>query len=98
MLNRKTFFIREHVGFLKLSDTYDILDPESQKQLGIAREKPGAFIHLMRFLVNKRFLPTKVFVYEGADHENESKLLFSIQRGVTVFRSRINIHDKQGKI
>ena len=54
MLNRKTFFIREHVGFLKLSDTYDILDPETQKQVGIAREKPGTLIHVLRFLVNKR--------------------------------------------
>ncbi|MDH4163976.1 MAG: phospholipid scramblase family protein [Nitrospirota bacterium] len=98
MLNRKNFFIREHVGFMKLSDTYDILDPETQKQVGIAREKPGTLIHVLRFLVNKRLLPTKVFVYEGENHEDESKLLFSIQRGVTLFRSRVNIHDKGGAI
>ena len=42
MLNRKTYFIREHVGFMKLSDTYDILDPDTQEQIGIAKEKPGA--------------------------------------------------------
>jgi len=98
MLNRKTFFIREHVGFMKLSDTYDILDPETQRQLGIARERPGAFIHILRFLVNKRFLPTKVFVYEGPDHEDERKLLFSIHRGVTIFSARINICDSRGTI
>ncbi len=39
MLNRQTYFIREHVGFMKLSDTYDILDPEAQNQIGIAKEK-----------------------------------------------------------
>ena len=39
MLNRKTYFIREHVGLMKLSDTYDILDPETKQQLGIAKEK-----------------------------------------------------------
>ena len=98
MLNRKTFFIREHVGFMKLSDTYDILDPETQRQVGIAREKPGTLIHILRFLINKRLLPTKVFVYEGEDHEDERKLLFSIQRGVTLFRSRVNIHDKGGSV
>ena len=96
MLNRKTFFIREHVGFMKLSDTYDILDPETQQQLGIAREKPGNLVLVLRFLVNKRLLPTKVFVYEGTDHEDERKLLFSIQRGASLFRARVNICDNHG--
>lgn len=96
MLNRKSYFIREHAGLLKMSDTYDILDPETQGQLGIAKEKPGALIHLLRLFINKRLLPTKVFIYEGADHENEEKLLFSIQRGVTLFRSRVDICDQQG--
>ena len=42
MLSRKTFFIREHVGFLKLSDTYDILDPETQKT---SRDREGEAGH-----------------------------------------------------
>lgn len=98
MLNRKTFFIREHVGFVKFSDTYDILDPETQGQLGIAKEKPTTFIHILRLLVNKSLLPTTVFVYEGADYENENRLLFSIQRGFSFIRSRVNICDRQGKV
>jgi len=98
MLNKKSYFIREHVGLMKLSDTYDILDPETQEQIGIAREKPGAFIHVLRFLVHKKLLPTKVFVYEGADHEDESKLLFSIQRGISFLRSRVNISDSHGTV
>lgn len=98
MLNRKTFFIREHVGFLKMSDTYDILDPVNQNQLGVAKEKPGSLIVVLRFLINKQMLPTKVFVYEGSSHENESNLLFSIQRGFTLFRSKINICDKNNKV
>lgn len=98
MLERKTYFIREHVGLLKLSDTYDILDPETKGQLGIAREKPGGFVHVLRFLMNKQVLPTKVFVYEGADPNDESKLLFSIRRGFTFLRSRVDICDKQGNV
>ena len=39
MLNRKQYFIREHAGLLKLSDVYDILDPESKAKIGEAREK-----------------------------------------------------------
>lgn len=98
MLDRRMYFIRERVGFLKLADTYDILDPGTQAQLGIAKEKPGGLIQVLRFLVNKQLLPTKVFVYEGDNPEDEAKLVFSIQRGFTLFRSKVNILDKAGQI
>jgi hypothetical protein len=39
LLDRTNFFIKEHVGVLKLSDTYDIIDPDTQQQLGVAQEK-----------------------------------------------------------
>lgn len=98
MLNRKTYFIREHVGFMKLANTYDILDPETKIQLGIAKEKPGTLIHVLRFLLNKQMLPTKIFVYEGNDPEDDNKLLFSIHRGFTLFRSKIDICDASGNV
>jgi uncharacterized protein YxjI len=98
MLTRKTYFIRERVGLLKLADVYDILDPETQQQIGIAMEKPGVHIHLLRFLLHKRLLPTKVFVYEGTNAEDESKLLFSIQRGIVFLRSKVDILDSQGNV
>jgi uncharacterized protein YxjI len=96
MLNRKAFFIREKVGFLKFSDTYDILDLATQEQLGIAKEKPGMLIHVLRMLIHKRMLPTKVCVYSGLNFEDESKLLFSIQRGFSLLRPKINICDAAG--
>ena len=97
MLNRKTYFIREHVGFLKLSDTYDILDPETQVQLGIAQEKPGLLVHLLRFLIDKRLLPTTVSVYEGSNAEDENRLLFTLRRGFSVFSPKVEICGKDGK-
>jgi uncharacterized protein YxjI len=96
MLTRKSFFIREHVGFLKLSDTYDILDPESQAQIGIAKEKVPALVHVLRFLLNKQMLPTRVHVYEGADFENESRLKFTISRGFSLLRPKVDILDPRG--
>lgn len=98
MLNRKSYFIREHVGFLKFADSYDILDPETQEQLGVAKEKPGALIHLLRLAVNKQMLPTQVFIYEGDNHEDASKLVFSIQRGFSLFRARVNICGPDGTV
>jgi uncharacterized protein YxjI len=98
MLNRKTFFIREHVGLMKLSNTYNILDPEGEGQLGIAQERPGALIQVLRLLVNKQLLPTKVFVYEGNNPDDASRLIFSIQRGFTLLRSKVKICDAQGNV
>lgn len=96
MLNQKNYFIREHIGVLKLSDTYDIIDPERSEQLGIAKEKPGALVHFLRLFINKSILPTSVHVYEGNDPKDESKLKFSIRRGVTFLRSKVYIRDHTG--
>lgn len=98
MLDRKTYFIRERVGFLKLVDTYDILDPQTQAQIGIAKERPGWLVQVLRFLVNKQALPTKVCVYEGDNPDDASKLLFSIKRGFSFLRSKVEILDPAGQV
>ncbi len=96
MLDRTTYFIREHAGLLKFSNTYDILDPDTQEQLGIAQEKPGTAIQLLRLLINKHLLPTKILVYEGSDATDDGKLMFSISRGMTFLRAKISICDAEG--
>lgn len=98
MLNRSSYFIREHVGMLKLSDTYDILDPQTSEQIGIAKEKPGGLVHALRFVTEKRVLPTHVYVYEGNDPDDNARLVFSIHRGFTFIRSRVDIRDAQGAL
>lgn len=98
MLDRKTFFIREHVGFLKLADTYDILDPATREMIGIAKETPPVWVILLRFLVNKQMLPTQVHVCEGANPDDVSRRLFSIRRGFTFLRSRVEIRDASGVV
>ncbi len=97
MLHLKTFLIREKVGLLKLSDTYDILDLATQAQVGIAKEKPGTLILLLRLLINKRMLPTQVRIYSGSNFEDESKLIFSIHRGFNFLLPKISICDAAGK-
>lgn len=65
MFDRKAFLVKERVGFLKLSDTYDIFDPSTGAQIGIAREQIGPLLHVLRLLINKRLLPTVVEVRES---------------------------------
>jgi uncharacterized protein YxjI len=97
MLDRKSYFIREHVGLLKLSDTYDIIDPETQQTLGTAREHPGVLIHLLRLAVDRQILPTKVVVYKSTGHSEQGEELFSIHRGLKLLRSKVIIKDANGQ-
>lgn len=98
LLDRRAFFVRERVAFMKFSDTYDILDLESQAQIGLAQEKAPGWVHVLRFLVNKRFLPTTVRVHEADGPENPGALLFSIERGFSFLRPRVAVRDAQGAL
>jgi len=93
LLDRTNFFIKEHVGVLKLSDTYDIIDPDTQQQLGVAQEKLSFLIHALRLVIDKRMLPTKVEISEQVN----GPAVLTIKRGLTFLRSRIEILDRSGQ-
>lgn len=59
-----SYFVRERVGFVKLCDTYDILDPQTQHVIGIAKEEPPGWAKWLRLLINKQLMPTTVNIYE----------------------------------
>lgn len=94
MLNLNTYLIKEHVGLLKMTDTYDIFNPETNEQVGVAKEEPGTLTLVLRFLMNKQMLPTTVTIYE----HGTNRKLFSIERGFTLFRSRVDVKDASGKV
>ncbi len=93
MLDRTNYLIKEQVGFLKLTDRYDILAPEDGRQIGFAKEKVGWFIHLLRFVVSKGLLPTRVEIRERED----TPVLLTISRGITFFRSKVQVIDHSGQ-
>jgi uncharacterized protein YxjI len=95
MLQRKQYLIREHAGLLKLSDVYDIHDPETKNRVGQAREEISGLVKVLRLLISKSLMPTRIAVYEGSD-ETPDKLLFSIRRGVALLRSKVDITDASG--
>lgn len=95
LLERPEFFIREHVGFMKLHDVYDILDPKTQVKIGEAREEISGFMKFCRMLVNKAMLPTTIEVVMMDEAERETPV-FSIRRGFTLFRPRIDVFDTEG--
>jgi uncharacterized protein YxjI len=95
MLHRRQFFIREHVGLFKLTDTYDILDPETKEKIGEAREEVSGLVKVLRLLINKSLMPARICVYEGKD-EAARRLVFSLRRGATFLRSKVTIADANG--
>ena len=90
MLNLTAYLVKEHVAFMKLADTYDIFDPETGEQVGVAKEEPSGLVTFLRFFVNKALLPTYVFIYEHGD----SRPVFSIYRGFSFLRSKVLIRDE----
>jgi len=92
MFKLKTFLIKERVGFLKLVDTFDIYDPSTGAQVGIARENIGILVKLLRVLINKRLLPTTVEVRERED----GHVVLTISRGLTLLRSHVTVTDSVG--
>ncbi|HEX8252076.1 MAG TPA: phospholipid scramblase-related protein [Thermoanaerobaculia bacterium] len=86
MLDRKTYVVKERVGFMKLANVYDLLDPNGG-QIGIAKEEPPGLVKYIRLLMNNKWLPTTVNVYE---REGGTALL-SIHRGVSLFRPKVHV-------
>jgi uncharacterized protein YxjI len=87
LLHRTTFFVKERISGLRLTDTYDILDPVSSENIGIAKEEPPVWAKWLRLVVKKHMMPTAINVYEA---EGQPAAL-SVTRGFTFLRAKINV-------
>ena len=94
LLGHRTYFVKERVGMLKLADVYDILDPETQQPIGLAREEPPTWARYLRLLVNKHFLPTAVNFYE----REGGPVVLSIRKSPSFLRSKVSVHDASGRV
>lgn len=91
MLESLSFLVKERVTFLKTTDIYDIYDAETGEEIGIAIENPGSLVSTLRWFVSKRLMPTRIEVREYPDES----LVFSMTRGVNLFRQRVEVRDSQ---
>jgi len=93
LLGRTTFFIKERVAILKLTDTYDILDPANGQVIGIAKEEPPVWAKWLRLVVKKHMMPTAINIYEA---EGQPPVV-SIRRGFTILRSKLKVVAGDGR-
>ena len=93
-LNRNEFFVKEHVGLLKASNNYDIFDPATgQKVLECREPKLGFFTKLFRFTDFKLWTPFHIEI-----RTPEGAKVLSIQRGLTLFRSKVEVRDERDRV
>jgi len=92
MLERQHFLVKEQVAFMKTTDTYDIFDPESGKQVGVAKEAIPTWAQVLRFFISKKLMPTTVEVREHP----EGALVFTMKKPVAFFREVVEVYDAQG--
>jgi uncharacterized protein YxjI len=93
VLDRKTFLVKERVALLKLVDTFEIYDPATGAQIGVARENVSPWIKVLRLLISKRLLPTLVEVREQED----GPVILSIERGAAFLRAHVVVRNRVGK-
>lgn len=94
MLECNTFAITEHRKILSSVQSYDIKSGETGEVIGTARENIGGLNKVLRWVVSKQLLPTTVEVREKPD----DALVFTISRGLYLFRSRVEVRDAQGEV
>jgi uncharacterized protein YxjI len=91
---RTSIFVREQVAMIKLRDTYDLLDPETQSVLGQAKDEPEPWAKWLRLLVKKGWLPTTVNVYSGGNPQS----VLSIKKHPGFLRTRLEIREGSGRM
>ncbi len=92
LLDYRRLFVREHVAVIKLTDTYDLLDPDTKAVVGIAQEKVSGLVKFLRLLIDKSLMPTRVEIATGA---NQPPLLV-LRRNVGFLRKKVTVADGNG--
>lgn len=90
---RTSVFVKERVAVMKLRDTYDLLDPDSQAILGEVRDEPATWAKWLRLFVKKRMLPTTLNVYVGGG----TQPVLSVKKHAGFLRTRLEVIDGQDR-
>jgi uncharacterized protein YxjI len=91
-LQRNLYLVKEHVGMFKAANNFDIFDPETgEKILHCREDNLGTFTRLLRYTDYKTMTPFDVEV-----RTPEGEPLLSVQRGVSLFLSKVYVRDEAG--
>ncbi|NEQ71466.1 MAG: RNAase [Symploca sp. SIO2D2] len=89
-LSLNAFLVKEHVGIFKAANNFDIHNPANgEVVLECREEKLGFFTKLFRFSDYKKSTPFHIEIREPG-----GKTLIHIKRGISVFLSKVTVHDE----
>lgn len=93
VLAQNQYFVKEHVGFFKAANNYDILDPATGQVILECREPVlGFWTKLFRFTQYKVFTPFNIEV-----RDRTGRLVLRVRRGATFIKSTIDVFDGSEK-
>lgn len=93
VLATNTFLVKEHVGFFKAANNYDIYDPATGQIVMECREPNlGFFTKYLRFTDYKRYTPFDIEI-----RTPRGELIVQLKRGVTFFVSKVQVLDGGGR-
>jgi uncharacterized protein YxjI len=91
VMQRNLYFVKEHVGFFKAANNYDILDPQTnQTILHCREERLGIFTKMLRFTDYKRLTPFEVII-----RTPEGQPVLCVRRGIALFLSKVDVMDER---
>jgi len=94
LLNRNLFFIKEHVGIFKASNSFDIFDPESKQVILECREERlGFFTKMFRFTDYKRMTPFEIDIRVPGGQK-----LITVKRGISWLLSKVDVLDENNNL
>lgn len=90
-LNRNLYLVKEHVGFFKAANNFDIYDPQSgQMVLECREERLGFFSKALRFTEYKRNTPFDIDI-----RTVHGEQVLRVKRGISIFLSKVDVLDEQ---
>lgn len=94
VLQRNLYFVKEHYGFFKAANNFDILDPDTGQEIIHCREtRLGMFTKMFRFTDYKRMTPFLVEL-----HTPSGEPVLTVQRGISVFLSKVQVRDEHDEV
>lgn len=94
VLNQNAFFVKEHVGVFKASNSYDIFNPDTQELLMTCREENlGIFTKIFRFTDYKRMTPFDIEVKTVSGER-----IVRVKRGISLFVSTVEVFDSNNML
>jgi len=94
LFSKNTFLVKEKIGMFKASNNFEVLNPENGSQMMTCTEPSlGFFTKLFRFTDYKKLTPFDMHI-----NDNQGKKILNIKRGITFFRSDIEVFNDSNKL